>query len=88
MWWLQVDGRAQQLAIGDGTRAPKWAVAYKFAAEEAETELLDITVQVRACMTRGQGARGHCVVDRLPDASHVCGPAPFFLCPLTVRATR
>lgn len=32
--------------IGYTAKAPKWAIAYKFAPEEVETKLLDITFQV------------------------------------------
>lgn len=32
--------------IGYTSRAPKWAIAYKFSPEEVETKLLDITFQV------------------------------------------
>ncbi len=43
---VKLDSRALQAAAGEGADAPRWAVAYKFAAESAETRLLGITVQV------------------------------------------
>ncbi len=43
---VKLDSRALQAAAGDGMDAPRWAVAYKFAAEAAETRLVAITVQV------------------------------------------
>jgi len=43
---IKVDSRAQREALGFTARFPRWAVAYKFEAERAQTELLGITVQV------------------------------------------
>lgn len=42
----KVNDFAQQQQIGAITRAPKWAVAYKFPAQEKSTTLLDIDWQV------------------------------------------
>jgi DNA ligase (NAD+) len=42
----KVDDLAQQNRLGFVSRAPRFAVAHKFAAEEAVTEVLDIGVQV------------------------------------------
>lgn len=43
---IKVDDITLQTQLGTATRAPRWAVAYKFPAEEAITELLDIEWQV------------------------------------------
>lgn len=42
----KVDSLPAQRVLGFVSRAPRWAVAHKFPAEEATTELLDIEVQV------------------------------------------
>jgi DNA ligase (NAD+) len=42
----KVNRVADQQKLGFVSRAPRWAVAHKFAAEEATTELLDIEFQV------------------------------------------
>ncbi len=42
----KVDDIAQQQQAGFISRAPRWAIAHKFPAEEASTQLLDIEVQV------------------------------------------
>ncbi len=43
---IKVDERAQQEALGTITRRPRWAIAYKYPAEEATTVLLDVEFQV------------------------------------------
>ena len=43
---FKVDSIAQQQKAGFISRAPRWAIAYKFPAEEAMTKLLAIDVQV------------------------------------------
>ncbi len=42
----KVNSLAQQAELGFVARAPRWAIAHKFPAQEALTEVLDITVQV------------------------------------------
>lgn len=42
----KVDSIAQQQQAGFISRAPRWAIAYKFPAEEAVTTLQDIDIQV------------------------------------------
>jgi DNA ligase (NAD+) len=43
---LKVDSRAWQEQLGVTSKAPRWAMAYKYAAERVETKLHKITVQV------------------------------------------
>ncbi|MDR2114671.1 MAG: NAD-dependent DNA ligase LigA [Bifidobacteriaceae bacterium] len=43
---LKVDQLAVQQALGATSRAPRWAIAYKYPPEEVNTQLLDIRVQV------------------------------------------
>ena len=42
----KVDSIAQQRKLGYTSKAPRWAIAYKFAAREAETVVEDILIQV------------------------------------------
>jgi DNA ligase (NAD+) len=43
---VKLDSLALQREVGSTSKAPRWAMAYKFAAERAETKLLSISVQV------------------------------------------
>ncbi len=43
---LKVNSYAQQRALGFTAKSPKWAIAYKFKAEEVETELQSVDFQV------------------------------------------
>ena len=43
---VKVDDRAVQEALGATSRAPRWAIAYKYPPEEVTTRLLDIRVSV------------------------------------------
>ena len=43
---VKVDDLALQRRLGTTSRAPRWAVAYKYPPQEAQTELLDIRVNV------------------------------------------
>ena len=42
----KVDDAALQKRLGFVSRAPRWAIAHKFAAQQATTKLLDIIIQV------------------------------------------
>ncbi|MCB1184783.1 NAD-dependent DNA ligase LigA [bacterium] len=43
---IKVDSRDLQVLAGFTAKAPRWGLAYKFAAEEAVTTLRDVTLQV------------------------------------------
>ena len=43
---LKVNSLRQQRALGYTAKSPRWAIAYKFKAERACTELLEVTYQV------------------------------------------
>lgn len=43
---FKVNSKRIQAELGMGTRSPKWAIAYKFPAEQVETTLESITIQV------------------------------------------
>ena len=43
---IKVDSIADQLSLGFTSRAPKWAIAFKYPPEEVTTQLLDIKVSI------------------------------------------
>ena len=43
---IKVDALGQRERLGFTAKSPRWAIAYKYAAERVETKLLDIIVQV------------------------------------------
>ena len=43
---VKVDALAEQQELGFTSRAPRWAIAYKYAPEQVHTKLLDIRVSV------------------------------------------
>lgn len=43
---VKVNSFAQRRILGTTSKTPKWAAAYKFPAEQKQTELLDIVLQV------------------------------------------
>jgi DNA ligase (NAD+) len=43
---IKVSSLAEQAELGTVARSPRWAIAYKFPPEEAETQVQDIFVQV------------------------------------------
>jgi DNA ligase (NAD+) len=49
---IKVDNLALQERMGNIGKDPRWAIAYKFAAREATTKLLDIGINVGRTLTR------------------------------------
>jgi len=43
---IKVVSREQQLSLGETSRAPRWAAAFKYPPEQKETVIQDITIQV------------------------------------------
>jgi DNA ligase (NAD+) len=43
---IKVDDIAQHARLGSTSKAPRWAIAYKYEPEQARTRLLDIMIQV------------------------------------------
>ena len=43
---IKVDSREHQATLGDLSRTPRYAIAFKFPAEEARTRVLDVEFQV------------------------------------------
>ncbi|MCB6745991.1 NAD-dependent DNA ligase LigA, partial [Anaerostipes hadrus] len=43
---IKVNDYAQQAALGTTVKSPRWAIAYKFPAEEVVTKLTGIEVKV------------------------------------------
>ncbi len=43
---VKINDFSQREALGSTSKTPKWAVAYKFPAEQQQTKLLDIALQV------------------------------------------
>ncbi|HTQ99988.1 MAG TPA: NAD-dependent DNA ligase LigA [Candidatus Acidoferrum sp.] len=43
---IKINSHSQQQALGMNARTPRWAMAYKFPAEEVATTLLDVEFQV------------------------------------------
>ena len=43
---IKVDDFTEQRELGSTSRAPRWAIAYKFPPQEVQTKLLDIVVSV------------------------------------------
>ena len=43
---VKINALAARNALGSTSKAPRWAVAYKYPPEKKETELLDIVIQV------------------------------------------
>ena len=54
---VKVNDFSQREVLGEVSRAPRWAIAFKFPAEEATTRVLDIVVQVGRTGAPARAAR-------------------------------
>ena len=43
---IKIDALADRVTLGEGTKTPRWAVAYKFPPEQKKTKLLGISIAV------------------------------------------
>ena len=43
---IKINDFVQRNSLGSTSKAPRWAIAYKYPAEQKQTKLLDITIQV------------------------------------------
>jgi len=43
---LKLNDLSGQASVGSTSKAPRWAISYKFAAEQAETRLREISIQI------------------------------------------
>ena len=43
---IKIDTLTDRVTLGEGTKTPKWAVAYKFPPEQKKTKLLDVEIAV------------------------------------------
>ncbi len=43
---IKIDSLSDRRTVGEGTKTPKWAVAYKFPPEQKQTKLLDVSITV------------------------------------------
>ncbi len=43
---IKIDTLSDRRRVGEGTKTPKWAVAYKFPPEQKQTKLIDVSIAV------------------------------------------
>ncbi|MGB3732913.1 NAD-dependent DNA ligase LigA [Microbacterium sp.] len=62
---VKIDELALHAELGETSRAPRWAIAYKYPPEEVQTKLLDIVVSV--------GRTGRATPFAVMEPAHVAG---------------
>ena len=62
---IKVNERSAQSALGFTSRAPKWAIAYKYPPEEVTTKLLDIKVDRKSTRLNSS----HEWISRMPSSA-------------------
>ena len=71
---FRIDDLSKYSLLGTTSKAPKWAIAYKFKAQEALTKIIDVTFQVGRTGTITPVAELKTVLLKLNNQSYTLSP--------------